>query len=58
MDDPTINYVGWNKMYKLLMNNYGKKASLSEAIEQYLIKHCEIPQEQIDSVKKIMLVDA
>ena len=55
-DDPTTNYVGWNKMYKLLMNNYGKNASLSEAIEQYLIEHCEIPQEQIDEVKRIMLV--
>ena len=56
MDDPTINYVGWNKMYKLLMNNYGKDMSLSQAIEKYLVEHCEIPQEQIDEVKRIMLV--
>ncbi|MBQ2986410.1 MAG: tyrosine-protein phosphatase [Tyzzerella sp.] len=56
--DDEGNYVAWGKMYDMMMQNYGTgDGKLSSAIENYLKTVCNVEQETIDSVRKIMLED-
>lgn len=54
MQDNHDNYVAWGKMNQMMKAKYGA-GSLSETIENYLIKACDVPQEDIDSLRRIML---
>ncbi len=54
MQDDDGNYVAWGKMHQMMMDNYGKE-SVKAAIENYLVNICGVPQEDIDSLRSIML---
>ncbi len=54
MQDDYDNYVAWGKMNQMMKAKYGA-GTLSETIENYLIKACGVPQEDIDNLRKIML---
>ncbi len=54
MQDDTGNYVAFGKMHQMMMDAYGAE-SLKAAIENYLVNVCHVPQEDIDSLRKIML---
>ncbi len=56
MQDNYDNYVAWGKMNQMMKAKYGG-ATLSETIENYLMKACDVPQEDIDNLRKIMLED-
>lgn len=46
----------FGKMHNLMMENYAMAdGTLSSAIENYLIKECEVTKEQIDNFRNIML---
>ncbi len=55
MQDDSDNYVAWGKMYDYMMQYYGKGKTLSEAIENYLISHCEIEKTTLEKVKRLLL---
>lgn len=56
MQDDAGNYVAWEFFYQKLMNEYGKKdGTLQDAIENYLKTECFISDEEIQSIKQIML---
>ncbi len=54
MQDDEENYVAWGKMHEMMLEKYPAK-TLSETIEAYLIQACGVPQEDIDSLRNIML---
>ncbi len=56
MQDNYDNYVAWGKMNQMMKAKYGGK-TLSETIENYLIEACDVPKEDIDSLRKIMLAE-
>lgn len=58
MQDDAGNYVAWEVMYAYMMEHYGQGRTLSQAIEHYLLEACQVPQDHIDAVKAIMLVDS
>ncbi len=56
--DDNENYVAWGKMHDIMLKDYGTgDGKLSSAIENYLKTECDIKQEQIDSIRNIMLED-
>lgn len=56
--DDTGNYVAWGKLYDSMMRGYGTgDGKLSSAIENYLIKVCNLDKDTLDSVRNIMLED-
>lgn len=56
MQDDTGNYVAWGKMYQMMMQDYGTEdGTLASAIENYLVTVCKVKQEDIESLKSIML---
>ncbi len=54
MQDDQENYVAWGKMHQMMQQQYGA-GTLAETIENYLITACGVPQEDIDSVRRILL---
>ncbi len=54
MQDDGENYVAWDKMHQLMLQEYGA-GSLSQTVENYLRQACNVPQEDIDSLRRIML---
>ncbi len=54
MQDDQENYVAWGKMHQMMEEKYGS-GSLQKTIEKYLTEVCGVPQEDIDSLRKIML---
>ncbi len=54
MQDDQENYVAWGKMHQLMQEQYGA-GSLAETVENYLRTVCNVPQEDIDSVRSILL---
>ena len=49
-------YVAWGKMYELMMQYYStEEGTLSSAIENYLVKVCDVSPEVIKRIKDIML---
>ncbi len=54
MQDDQENYVAWGKMHELMLEQYGA-GTLQQTIENYLINACGVPQEDIDSLRSIML---
>ena len=54
MQDDEENYVAWGKMNQMMKAKYGG-GSLSETIANYLMKACQVPQEDIDNLRRIML---
>ncbi len=54
MQDNSENYVAWDKMHRMMEENYSGK-TLRETIENYLTQVCGVPQEDIDSLRSIML---
>lgn len=56
MQDDAGNYVAWEYFYNRFMNEYGKKnGTLQEAVENYLKTECFVSDEDIQSIKQIML---
>ncbi len=56
MQDDQENYVAWGKMHQMMLENY-EGDNLQESIENYLTTVCRVPQEDIDSLRAIMLED-
>ena len=57
-DDYEHTYVAWGKMYELFMEYYATSSGLlSDAIENWLLTACGVPQTQIDKFCQIMLTD-
>ncbi len=54
MQDDRENYVAWGKMHQMMTQEYGA-GSLKKTIENYLTQVCGVPQEDIDSLRRIML---
>ncbi len=54
MQDDDGNYVAWEKMHQMMMDTYGTD-SVKAAIENYLVNICGVPQEEIESLRSIML---
>ncbi len=54
MQDDQENYVAWGKMHQMMEEGYGS-GSLQKTIETYLTDVCDVPQEDIDSLRSIML---
>ncbi len=55
LDDPTINYVAWGKLHKVILDNYGAEDRvLSKAIERFLTEECFISADVLERVKNIM----
>ncbi len=54
MQDDDENYVAWDKMHQMMLQEYGA-GSLSQTVENYLRQACNVPQEDIDSLRHIML---
>ena len=49
-------YVAWGKMYELMMQYYStEEGTLSSAIENYLVKVCDVSPEVIERIRDIML---
>ena len=46
------------EMYRTFMTNYSNGGTLQDAVTRYLIQFIGVTQEQIDSIKSIMLKDA
>ena len=56
MQDDEGNYIAWGKMYQTMMQDYGTEdGTLASAIENYLMTVCKVKEEEIESVKSIML---
>lgn len=56
MQQDEINYVAWQKMYQMIMENYKTEdGTLSSAIENFLVTACKVEQKDIDNLRKIML---
>lgn len=56
MQDDEGNYIAWDKMYQTMMQDYGTAdGTLASAIENYLVTVCKVKEEEIESMKKIML---
>ena len=49
------NYVAFDKLYELIMTNYGENKTLSQAIENYLLTVCGITSNEIAKIKSILL---
>lgn len=57
-DDYEHTYVAWGKMYELFMEYYATSSGLlSDAIENWLLTACGVPQTQIDKFCQIMLTE-
>ncbi len=54
MQDDDGNYVAWGKMHQMMMEAYGAE-SMKATIENYLVKACGVPQEEIEALRSIML---
>lgn len=56
MQDDDNNYIAWDKMYQTMMEDYGTEdGTLSSAIENYLVTVCKVKEQDIESLKSIML---
>ncbi len=56
MQDDHLNYIGWGKMYEDMMKYYATDdGRLSSAIRNYLVNFCEIPEEELVNMYKIMI---
>lgn len=56
MQDNADNYIAWDKMYQTMMQDYGTEdGTLASAIENYLVTVCKVKEEEIESMKSIML---
>lgn len=56
MQDNADNYIAWDKMYQTMMTEYGTEdKTLASAIENYLVTVCKVKEEEIESLKNIML---
>ena len=50
------NFIGWNQMYDCLMEHYATgDGSLKAAVENYLINTCNVDQEDIEVLRKMMI---
>ena len=50
------NYIAWGPLYTTMMQKYGTgSGKLSDAIENFLIKECDVTKQQIDTFRSIML---
>ncbi len=56
MQDDELNYVAWDKMHQLLTERY-RGETLQESIEKYLLEACKVPQEDLDRLREIMLMN-
>ncbi len=54
MQDDEGNYVAWGKLHQMMMDTYGA-GSVKETIENYLINICGVPQQEIETLRSIML---
>ena len=56
MQDDMGNYVAWDKMYQTMMADYGTEGgTLASAIENYLVTVCKVKEQDIETLKSIML---
>ena len=55
MNDTDGGYVAWNKMYRIMMEDYSDGGTLQKAIEKYLIRVCHADYNDIQKVKEILL---
>ena len=56
MQDNAGNYIAWDKMYQTMMKDYGTEdGTLASAIENYLVTVCKVKEQEIESIKSIML---
>ncbi len=50
------NYIAWGPLYDTMMDNYSTASGkLSDAIENFLKTECNVSQQEIDTVRSIML---
>ncbi len=55
MQDDSDNYVAWEYFYNQFMEKYGQDGDLQKAVEKYLVKVCNVDENNIETLRKMML---
>ncbi len=55
MKNDDENYIGWDYFYNQIMKKYGQDGDLQKAVEKYLVKVCNVDENNIETLKKMML---